>query len=72
VYISAAGVENYFIEHHGGFFAVDRITGKEIWHYPMPVIVNSNTSGVASSPAVLDGLVFYGAMDGVFYAFAER
>jgi outer membrane protein assembly factor BamB len=72
VYIGAAGVMNYFIDHRGGFFAVDRATGKEVWQYPMPVIPNSSTYGVASSPAVQDGLVFFGGLDGVFYAFAER
>jgi outer membrane protein assembly factor BamB len=71
VYIGAAGVPNYFIDHRGGFFAVDRATGKEVWRYPMPVIPNSSAYGVASSPAVQDGLVFFGGLDGVFYAFAE-
>ena len=72
VFIGAAGVEHYFIDHRGGFFAVDRITGKEIWRFPMPAVANSSTSGVASSPVVQDKMVFFGGLDGVFYAFAEE
>lgn len=69
VYVGAVGVLNYFIPHHGGFFAVDRATGKVVWHYPFAAIPGSNTYGVASSPAVDHGLVFFGSLDGTFYAF---
>jgi outer membrane protein assembly factor BamB len=69
VYIGAVGVLNYIIDHHGGFFAVDRATGNPVWRYPMTVIPGSATYGVASSPAVDHGLVFFGGLDGTFYAF---
>jgi outer membrane protein assembly factor BamB len=69
VYIGAAGVIDYFIPHHGAFFAVDRSTGHAVWHYPMKAITGSDTYGVASSPAVDKGLVFFGGLDGTFYAF---
>jgi glucose dehydrogenase len=69
VYIGAVGVLNYIIDHHGGFFAVDRATGNPVWSYPMTVIPGSATYGVASSPAVDHGLVFFGGLDGTFYAF---
>jgi outer membrane protein assembly factor BamB len=70
VYIGAVGVLNYYlIKHHGGFFAVDRATGKVVWRYPMSVVPGSPTYGVASSPAVDHGLVFFGGLDGTFYAF---
>jgi outer membrane protein assembly factor BamB len=71
VYIGAVGVLDYFIAHRGGFFAVDRATGKVAWRYPMTAIPNSVTYGVGSSPAVDQGLVFFGGLDGTFYAFRE-
>ena len=69
VYVGAVGVLDYFIPHHGGFFAVDRATGKEVWRFPMGVIAGRDTYGVASSPAVDHGLVFFGGLDGTFYSF---
>jgi outer membrane protein assembly factor BamB len=70
VYIGAVGIPNLgYIEHHGGFFAIDRTTGKVQWRYPMNAIANAPTYGVASSPAVAAGLVYFGGLDGIFYAF---
>jgi outer membrane protein assembly factor BamB len=69
VYMGTVGVLDYFIPHHGGFFAVDRATGKEVWRYPFGVVAGKDTYGVASSPAVGNGLVFFGGLDGTFYAF---
>jgi outer membrane protein assembly factor BamB len=69
VYVGVAGVPGYFVEHHGGFFAVDRQTGKIAWRFPMNKIPNSYTYGVASSPAVDRGNVYFGGLDGTFYAF---
>src|SRR6185295_8927293 len=64
VFVGVVGVVPYFIPHHGGFFAVDRATGKLIWRFPMNEIPGSMDSGVASSPAVDKGLVFFGGLDG--------
>ena len=69
VYIGVVGVVPYFIEHRGGFLAVERATGKVAWRFPMSVIPGSVDYGVASSPAVDQGLVLFGALDGTFYAF---
>jgi eukaryotic-like serine/threonine-protein kinase len=70
VFIGAVGVADYpFFDHQGGFWAADRKTGKAAWKYPMPPIPGSATWGVASSPAVAEGLVFFGGLDGTFYAF---
>jgi outer membrane protein assembly factor BamB len=71
VYVGVVGVVNYFIEHRGGFFAVDRITGKIAWRFPMSVVPGAVDYGVASSPAVGHGMVFFGGLDGTFYAFKE-
>jgi outer membrane protein assembly factor BamB len=72
VYIGVVGVTPYFIDHHGSFLAADRATGQIVWRFPMSVIPGSVTSGVASSPAVDHGLVFFGGLDGTFYAFREE
>jgi outer membrane protein assembly factor BamB len=69
VFIGVVGVLNYIVDHHGGFFAIDRSTGSAVWSYPMGVIAGSVSYGVASSPTVSHGLVFFGGIDGVFYAF---
>lgn len=69
VYIGVVGVHDYFIEHHGGFLAVDRATGAVVWRFPLNVIPGAVDYGVASSPAVDQGLVFFGGLDGTFYAF---
>jgi eukaryotic-like serine/threonine-protein kinase len=69
VYIGVVGVTPYFIEHHGGFLAVDRATGNILWRFPMSAIPGVVDYGVASSPAVDDKMVFFGGLDGTFYAF---
>lgn len=72
VCVGVVGVTDYFIEHHGGFFAVDRATGKVAWHFPMNAIPGAVDHGVASSPAVDRGSVFFGGLDGTFYAFSTE
>lgn len=69
VYIGVVGVKPYFIEHHGGFLAVDRATGQIAWRFSLGPIPGTVTYGVASSPAVDHGLVYFGSLDGTFYAF---
>jgi outer membrane protein assembly factor BamB len=46
-----------------------RATGRVMWRYPFAEIPGSVAYGVASSPAVSRGLVFFGGLDGTFYAF---
>jgi len=71
VYVGAVGSKPDYMTHYGAFFAVDRATGKLVWRYPMSELSNYPTYGVASSPAVAHGLVFFGGLDGTFYAFKE-
>lgn len=68
VYIGTAGTVGYMADHRGGFFAVNRKDGKEKWRLTWDPIPNEFVYGVASSPAVGDGLVFFGGLDGKFYA----
>lgn len=72
VYIGAVGTVGYMVEHRGGFFAVNRADGRERWRVSMDEIKGAFTYGVASSPAVANGLVFFGGLDGKFYACAAR
>jgi outer membrane protein assembly factor BamB len=70
VFIGTVGIPHLeYITHHGGFFAIDRSTGKAVWRFPMPEIPGARTYGVASSPAVANDLVYFGGLDGAFYAF---
>ena len=70
VFIGAVGVADYpFFDHQGSFRAVDRRSGAALWRYPMARVGGQPTWGVASSPAVAGDLVFFGGLDGSFYAF---
>jgi eukaryotic-like serine/threonine-protein kinase len=68
VYVGTTGMPGYFVDPHGGFFALDRATGKIVWRFAMPAGENGAAYGVASSPALSDGLVLFGGLDGKFYA----
>jgi outer membrane protein assembly factor BamB len=72
VYIGAVGLsyKDYMV-HHGAFFAVDRATGRAVWRFPMPVLASQLTYGVAVSPATDGRFVYFGALDGTFYAFPK-
>jgi outer membrane protein assembly factor BamB len=71
VYVGAVGSKPDYMTHYGAFFAVDRSTGKLVWRYPMSELPNYPTYGVASSPAIDRGFVFFGGLDGTFYAFRQ-
>jgi outer membrane protein assembly factor BamB len=72
VYIGTVGTVGYMADHRGGFFAVDRQTGRERWRVPMGEIAGQFAYGVASSPAVANGRVFFGGLDGKLYACPDR
>jgi outer membrane protein assembly factor BamB len=69
VFIGAAGTVGYMADHRGGFFAVNRKDGKEKWRFVFDSIPGAFAYGVASSPVVADDKVFFGSIDGKFYAF---
>jgi outer membrane protein assembly factor BamB len=72
VFSGAVGSTDYFIDHRGGFFSLDRATGKPVWKFPMAAIAGSFTNGVASSPLLARGNVYFGGLDGVLYAFTAN
>lgn len=71
VFSGVFGNSNYFIEHRGGFVAVDRVSGNERWRYVMNELPDTHIYGVVSSPAVAKGMVFFGGLDGVVYGFRQ-
>jgi eukaryotic-like serine/threonine-protein kinase len=69
VYSGTFGNANYGIDHRGGFFAIDRLTGEVQWSYLWDKKSDTNIYGVVSSPAAANGMVFFGGLDGVVYGF---
>jgi outer membrane protein assembly factor BamB len=70
VFIGTAGVANYPVKHLPGVLAVDRQTGRVAWRYPANP-TPTGTFGFPASPAIGDGLVVIGGVDGRIYAFAQ-
>jgi outer membrane protein assembly factor BamB len=60
----------------GGLFALRLVDGKisdstrEYWYFPVrePETAEGNWSGVVSSPVVQNGIIYFGGLDGKFYA----
>lgn len=69
VYVGAAGVADYMVEHQGGYYAVDRASGRGLWRFPSERPGEARLWGFTSSPAAGDGKVFVGGLDGNLYAF---
>ena len=57
-------------DNYGHMYAVDAATGKETWYMRTNMLQHNETflSGVASSPAVKDDIVYFGSLEGNFYA----
>lgn len=71
VFIGAVGVADYFVSHRAGFFAVERETGRGLWRFDMPRPDTARIWGFASSPAVIEGVVVVGGLDGRVYGFGS-
>ena len=71
VFIGTVGVAGYMVEHHGGFHAVDRSTGRGLWTYSLEPSGDESFWGFASSPVAGDGMVFVGGLDGTVRAFSQ-
>jgi outer membrane protein assembly factor BamB len=72
VFLGAVGVAEYMIDHEGAFFAVERATGEPRWRFPAERRAGERVWGFASSPAVGDGRVYVGSLDGSVLAFPEK
>jgi outer membrane protein assembly factor BamB len=63
VYIGSTGA---------GLYALDAASGSELWTVetgaPLKTVDNRFSSSVVSSPLIVDGVVFFGSLDGKLYA----
>jgi outer membrane protein assembly factor BamB len=74
VYIGGLSASPYYFEGvvlKAGFYAVDRGTGEGAWEFTPQPIEGYITGGVFSTPVVVDGVVYMGALDGRLSAFEE-
>jgi len=69
VYVGTASQKGYVAGHRGLVIALDRETGRPLWHHVAPA-ADSGSFGFPGSPAVGAGLVFVTGLDGRVYAFA--
>ncbi|HTX90495.1 MAG TPA: PQQ-binding-like beta-propeller repeat protein [Anaerolineales bacterium] len=67
VYVGATG---------GGLYALDAATGSELWMVPtgapLKTVDTRFVNGIVSSPAVADGVVYFGSLDGKLYAVSSK
>ena len=74
LYVGAISATPYYFEGvtlKRGFYAIDAATGREKWNFTPQPTKGYVTGGVAGSPAIEDGIVYVGALDGRIYALKE-
>ncbi len=76
VYIGGLSASPYKVEGvdlRPGFFAVDQETGAALWEFtPAPVEGEGYlTGGMYSTPAIVDGVIYVGGIDGRLYALKQ-
>jgi outer membrane protein assembly factor BamB len=72
VFVGSVGVADYIVDHQARFVAIDRLSGSELWQVWMPRPPGENLWGFGASPAVGEGKVFVGGLDGRVYAFSQN
>jgi outer membrane protein assembly factor BamB len=70
VYAGTASQKGYLAGHEGYVVALDRATGRPVWHYVAEPAA-AGPYGFPGSPAVGEGLVFAAGLDGRVYAFVQ-
>lgn len=67
VYIGSTGA---------GLYALDAVSGSELWTVktgaPLKTVDSRFSSSVVSSPLIVDGVVFFGSLDGKLYAVSAK
>jgi outer membrane protein assembly factor BamB len=75
VFAGAVGALHYLLPHRASAFALDRRTGTAIWRYPVEPPAGAAAGlvayGFAGSPALGEGLAYFGGLDGHLHAFAQ-
>jgi outer membrane protein assembly factor BamB len=69
VYEGAAAWAPYNIRHEGGLVALDRLTGRLAWRWPLPNPPGVYAHGLGASPVISEGLLLIGGLNGTLYAF---
>jgi outer membrane protein assembly factor BamB len=70
VYAGTASQKDYLAGHAGLVVAMDRATGRVVWHFVADP-ASTGSYGFPGSPAVGEGLVFVTGLDGKVYAFEQ-
>jgi outer membrane protein assembly factor BamB len=70
VYAGTSSQVGYLAQHSGAFVALDRETGAVAWRYPAAAPA-AGPYGFPGSPALGEGLVFAGGLDGTLVALRE-
>jgi outer membrane protein assembly factor BamB len=68
-YSAGVGARPYPLHHLGSLSALDRKSGKIIWRWQMPDWSGAWMNGFVASPAIENGMVVVGGMDGSLYGF---
>ena len=68
VYVGTASQKGYVAGHRGLVMALDRRSGRALWHH-VAAAADSGSFGFPGSPAVGAGMVFVTGLDGRVYAF---
>lgn len=69
LYDGTSGAQPYTMREEGGVVALDRETGQLAWRWPLPNPPGTYSYGFAASPALAEGLLVIGGLDGTLYAF---
>lgn len=69
VYAAAGGYEPYQVRHVGSLCALERATGTILWRWPAPKAAHQYEQGFAAGPALAEGMLVIGSMDGTLYGF---
>jgi outer membrane protein assembly factor BamB len=68
VFVGTRGQTGAFT-HAPGALALDRVSGRPVWRFPVTAPASAPFSGFAGSPTIGADRVFFAAVDGQVYAF---
>ena len=71
VYSGVIGSVGYSIDHKGAFVCLDRMSGQEQWRIDYDPLPEKFNYGVYSTPAISNGMIYFGSLDGLLYAVEE-
>jgi outer membrane protein assembly factor BamB len=70
VYTGTSSQVGYIAKHGGALLALDRASGTVVWRHALAA-PDSGAYGIPGSPALGEGRVYAGALDGKVYAFPQ-